>query len=248
MSNQNDDISRQGEFLTEYITLNTEIKNTIERQNQMYKDLQSSMDSDYKNDRKNIQIDEKITDLTEHRNNIWDFLNQKYKDNTELRQKLFARQCQLTKQKEEQENEMKYLKSKVNDMSVEANTTKRHFQEEKYQKQKYEYYSYLHQVSVISLVSVSIILGLGYANLINGVNSLLVSAIIIVGLMIYAVYYIYIVNLNRNNINWNKFYFPLPKTGSSCSNLTDNYKSEEEKEREEQVSVENAELLKMTKI
>jgi hypothetical protein len=40
----------------------------------------------------------------------------------------------------------------------------------------------------------------------------------------------------------------LPKTGSSCGSLTDNYKSEEEKEREEQVSVENAELLKMTKI
>jgi hypothetical protein len=98
------------------------------------------------------------------------------------------------------------------------------------------------------LVVVSIILGLGYANLINGVNSLLVSAIIIIGLMIYAVYYIYIVNLNRNNINWNKFYFPLPKTGSSCGSLTDNYKSDEEKEREAQSSIENAELLKMTKI
>ena len=58
-----------------------------------------------------------------------------------------------------------------------------------YKKQKYEYYSHLHQVSIISLVVVSIILGLGYANLINGMNSLLVSAIIIVGLMIYAVYY-----------------------------------------------------------
>ena len=248
MSNQNHDISKQGEFLTEYITLNTEIKNTIERQNQMYKDLQSSMDSDYKNDRKNIQIDEKITDLAEHRNNIWDFLNQKYKDNTELRQKLFARQCQLTKQKEEQENEIEYLKTKVNDMLVEANTTKRHFQEEKYQKHKYEYYSYLHQVSIISLVIVSIILGLGYSNLINGVNSLLISGIIIIGLIIYAIYYIYIVNLNRNNINWNKFNFPLPKTSSSCGSLTDNYKSEEAKEKEEQSNIENAELLKMTKI
>ena len=72
--------------VVEYDKLTKEIEETIEKQNNMYYELKNIDEEDVQS----ANIDSTITDLQERRNNIMNFLEGKYNNNTELRKSLFA--------------------------------------------------------------------------------------------------------------------------------------------------------------
>ena len=119
----------QIQLIRQHSKLNEDIKNTIKAQESLYSDIQKIDNEYYDNNRKKIKINEKITDLVEHRNKIWSFLNDKYNDNTRLRKNLYKRVEDLIKQKEEHIKETQYLEDKLRDMQIGSDTTKRNFHE-----------------------------------------------------------------------------------------------------------------------
>ena len=65
----------------DYQTLMTEIQQTINKNDLLFKQIQQSNYPDagtYSSDLLNYKINTKVTDLTDARKQIWDFLNNKY--------------------------------------------------------------------------------------------------------------------------------------------------------------------------
>jgi len=239
----------QIQLIRQHSKLNEDIKNTIKAQESLYSDIQKIDNEYYDNNRKKFKINEKITDLVEHRNKIWSFLNDKYNDNTRLRKNLYKRADDLIKQKEEQIKETQYLEDKLRDMQIGSDTTKRNFHEEKYQKERYEYYVDFLRIISISFTVCIIILSLAYSGFIGSSIPLLLVGLIIITVVSYTVYYVYIANLNRHHMFWNKLHHPNPKIDtSSCYNNSSSYKSDEDVEYEEKQRILEEKLTEMTKI
>ena len=71
-----------------YTNLLNDIKITIDRNDELFKQIQKSNYPDagqYTSDLLNYKIDTQITDLTKTRNTVWDFVNKKYQENSKLR-------------------------------------------------------------------------------------------------------------------------------------------------------------------
>ena len=73
---------------SDYQSLMSEIKITIDKNDTLFKQIQQSNypnAGSYTSDLLNYKIDTQVTDLTKARQQIWDFLNKKYAENTKLR-------------------------------------------------------------------------------------------------------------------------------------------------------------------
>jgi lipopolysaccharide export LptBFGC system permease protein LptF len=238
--------SEKNRLINQYNKLNDSIKITIRENNKGYANIQSIDNEYYANNKKKFMINEKITNLVEHRNNIWNFLNDKYTDNTKLRKNLYKRAENLIRQKDENIKEIEFLEDKLRDMKTNATTTKRNFQSEKYQKQRYEYYSKLHQMVISSFVCCLVILSIAYIGLISTKSAFIITAIIILSIICYVIYYVYILNINRHHMEWDKINHNSPKV-NMMENST-SYQSDENMISDEQQRILNDKLEEMTKI
>ena len=73
---------------TDYQNLLTEIKNTIDKNDRLFQQIQKvnyPNAGNYASDLLNYKIDTQVSDLTQARKTIWDFVNRKYQENTKLR-------------------------------------------------------------------------------------------------------------------------------------------------------------------
>jgi len=211
---------------SEYDEVNQEIQKTIQKQNDLYKKIQTNINGDYPDNRRDYQVSKKVGDLSEHSKKVWEFLDNRYDNNTQLKKSLFIRMNELENKSAKQQVEIDYLEDKRRQMQVNADTAKRHFEETKYGKDRFVYYVPLHQRILISLAVIILILGATYAGFI-GKTAGLVSSVIIIAIMVcYGIYYIYVSNINRSNLDWNKYYYPAPAETVNSSN-TPSYKSED---------------------
>ena len=77
---------------SDYQKLIGEIQDTISKNDQLFKQIQESNypnAGSYQSDLINYKIDTQIKDLTQTRHQIWDFINKKYKENTNLKRFYF---------------------------------------------------------------------------------------------------------------------------------------------------------------
>ena len=97
----------------EYDKLTKEIEETIEKQNNMYYELKNIDEEEVQE----ANIDSTITNLQERRNNIMNFLEAKYNNNTELRKSLFDNLYENKKELQIQEHEMNDLEKKIREQN-----------------------------------------------------------------------------------------------------------------------------------
>jgi chromosome segregation ATPase len=132
----------------EYDKLTKEIEETVEKQNKMYYELKNIDEEDVQS----ANIDSTITDLQERRNNIMNFLEGKYNNNTELRKSLFDNLYENKKELTVQEHEMNELEKKIRDQNEEKTTFHKKVNNQKYKTNKYNYYNqYLAILVVIQI-------------------------------------------------------------------------------------------------
>ena len=87
--------SRMGstvETSVDYNTLLLEIKNTIDKNDKLFQQIQQANYPNagaYQSDLLNYKIDVQTRDLVKARQTVWDFLNKKYQENTNLRSYYF---------------------------------------------------------------------------------------------------------------------------------------------------------------
>lgn len=204
-------MSLDNEINSSYETIISEIQATIENNDKMFQDLQKlryDPAKDYVTDLKNYRIDKEITDVTETRNEIWDVLDKKYKDNTRLRKFYFDEIVNLDIQLKKQYLELTDLIDKVSEHKTKNSTIDRSVDAHKYNINYYYYYKFMYNVLLLVQSIVFILLILGYLKKIPMNTLLVVIFIISIGCLIFMLYYSFYKNLDRD-----KFYFDksLPK-------------------------------------
>ena len=134
---------------SDYQTLLFEIKTTINKNDNLFKQIQQSNypnAGSYSSDLLNYKIDTQVTDLTKARQEIWDFLNKKYAENTKLRtyyftelQKADTHILDLTSQQQD-------MIDSIQEKTTQSNTAIEFIKNEKYNYNKIEYYLFLYKV------------------------------------------------------------------------------------------------------
>lgn len=209
--------------IKEYENLSKEIQDTINSQDEMYREIQGvTVEGNQK-----YKLEGRIEDLKERRNNIFKFLQDKYNQNTTLRKKYFEELVENKKVLENQENEIESLQKKIKSIKQTKDTNTRQVNIEKYERNKNDYYYNLYIMIVVVLVLLVVILHMIVARLISkGIGMNIVMGILLLSL-VYIVYYVYFNNYNRDEFHWDKLYFPEPKlSGSQCQEII----SEEDEE------------------
>ena len=142
--------SSSGE-ISDYQLLMSEIKTTIDKNDALFKQIQQSNypnAGSYTSDLLNYKIDTKITDLTSARQQIWDFLNKKYTENTKLRSYYFNE----IRKADEHINDLLSQKKDIIDLikinQNNSSTASESIKQQKYYFTKTEYYLFLYKVLV----------------------------------------------------------------------------------------------------
>jgi cation transport ATPase len=214
----------------EYQKLTDTIKNTIKKQDELYRNLQSESSATFITDSNKYKLDSAVGNLADQRNKIWNYLQNKYEENTKLRKYYFDKTSKNKKTLDTQKKEIAFLENKLEIAGTDAETAQRNVKREIYEQKKYEYYIYLYRIILASLFAILITNALVMINMIDIWIGYIVSLCIVVVMLLYVVYYVYFNNINRDKFDWDKFLFP---------NISDNnagncipYVSEEDKEIE----------------
>jgi hypothetical protein len=208
----------------EYDKLTKEIEETVEKQNKMYYELKNIDEEDVQS----ANIDSTITDLQERRNNIMNFLEGKYNNNTELRKSLFDNLYENKKELTVQEHEMNELEKKIRDQNEEKTTFHKKVNNQKYKTNKYNYYN--QYLAILVVIQIFIIILLNLSRYLGKTYIMYSVSLIAFLTLCYTLYVVYYNNYNRDKHDWNRFYFEAPKLDSSKC-LTG--ESKEDKEMEE---------------
>jgi hypothetical protein len=210
----------------EYEALSTEIRETIKIQDEMYRDIQGIS----KDENSQYKLDEKIDDLKLRRNNIFNFLKDKYNSNTVLRKKYFDETYENKLMLQDQDENIKYLKQKIGQTQGDADTHTRKINMEKYDKQKFEYYYNLYIIIICILVLLVFVLLVTKNRILSRSTGKNVVMLILLMLLVYIIYYVYFNNYNRDKFDWDKSYFPEPKSGGmQCQEILSEEDAELEK-------------------
>ena len=197
-----------GTSMNDYQLLLTDIKNTINNNNTLFKEIQQSNypnAGSYASDLLNYKIDTQITDLTLTRNQIWDFLTKKYAENTNLRAYYFD---ELRKVDEhisyllEQKNEIVDL---VQINKNNSSTASESIKQQKYYFNKSEYYLFLYKSLVFIQIIILAIITVCILGIITQNTCLIMVLIVLIAAASFVVYYVFMVNIGRSMFSWGKF-------------------------------------------
>ena len=207
---------------SDYTALMSEIQTTIDKNDAIFKQIQESNypnAGSYKSDLLDYKIDTQVTDLTKARQQIWDFLNKKYEENTKLRTYYFdeirkadEHIAELTKQQQD-------ILDSVQEKNIKNNTSNEKIKNEKYNYSKMEYYIFLYKVLVAVQIIIVILIVLGIFNLIPRSTCLVITVILLIATVAFVAYYVFFVNIGRNKFSWSKFEHDnsIPATNVKCS-------------------------------
>ena len=193
------------EINSSYETIISEIQATIENNDKMFQDLQRlryDPAKDYVTDLKNYRINREITDVTETRNELWDVLDKKYKDNTRLRKFYFDEIVHLDMQLKKQFLELTELIDKVSQYKTGNSTIDRAVDSHKYNINYYYYYQFMYRVLLLVQAIIFVLLILGYLKKIPMNTLLVIIFVISIACLVFMLHYSFYKNLDRD-----KFYF-----------------------------------------
>jgi hypothetical protein len=192
----------------DYQTLMTEIKASIDRNNSLFSTIQQSNYPDagkYSSDLLNYKIDEKVTDLTKARTQIWDFLTKKYEENTKLRTYYFSEIRKSETQLKDLEKEKNEVFDLIETYNIKTNTAIKNVKNGKYVYNKMEYYLFLYKVLVFIQIAILLVITLCILGMIPKTTCLVITIIILIAAVAFVAYYVFFVNLGRNKFVWSKF-------------------------------------------
>jgi len=191
-----------------YQTLLLEIKNTIDKNDQLFQQIQQANYPDagnYQSDLLNYKIDMQTKDLVKARQTVWDFLTKKYNENTKLRayyfneiRKVEEHIAQLNKQQQD-------LIDSVQKKQLASTTAKESIQFQKYQFDKKHYYLFLYKVLLAVQAVICILLALCLTGILPRATALVVIVIILIATVAFVGYYVFYVNIGRSAFSWAKF-------------------------------------------
>jgi hypothetical protein len=191
-----------------YQTLLLEIKNTIDKNDQLFQQIQQANYPDagnYQSDLLNYKIDMQTKDLVKARQTVWDFLTKKYNENTKLRgyyfneiRKVEEHIAQLNKQQQD-------LIDSVQKKQLASTTANKSIHFQKYQFDKKQYYLFLYKLLLAVQAVICVILALCLTGIIPRATALVVIVIILIATVAFVGYYVFYVNIGRSAFSWAKF-------------------------------------------
>ena len=192
----------------DYQLLMQEIKNTIDKTDAVFKDIQKSNYPDagsYSSDLINYKIDTQVSDLTAARTQIWDFLNKKYTENTKLRSYFFNEMRKVEEHIAELEKQRKELVDTIKQKNMKSSTSAERIKNEKYNFYKMEYYAFLYKLLAFIQICIILVLSLSYTHILPRFTGIFITIIALIGTTGFVAYYVYFVNIARNKFSWKRF-------------------------------------------
>ena len=228
--------------ISDYQILMTEIKTTIDKNDALFKQIQQSNypnAGSYTSDLLNYKIDTKVTDLTEARQQIWDFLNKKYAENTKLRTYYFDEIRKADEHITDLSNQQQEYIDSLQEKKISSSTANESIKNEKYNYNKMEYYLFLYKVLIFVQIAILAVITLCIIGLIPRATCLVITVIFLIATAAFVGYYVFFVNIGRNMFSWTKFDHDnsLSSKGNQCS---DSAVSDSDKKKAEVDLVVNA--------
>jgi len=193
---------------SDYQSLMSEIKITIDKNDSLFKQIQSTNypnAGSYTSDLLNYKIDTEITDLTKARQQIWDFLNKKYAENTKLRTYYFDEIRKVDEHIQDLTSQQQEIVESVKDKNVKTDTSNEFIKNEIYNYNKMEYYLFLYKVLVYVQIALLIVITLCITGIIPKTTCLVITVILLIATAAFVGYYVFFVNIGRNMFSWAKF-------------------------------------------
>jgi hypothetical protein len=228
--------------ISDYQILMTEIKTTIDKNDALFKQIQQSNypnAGSYTSDLIDYKIDTKVTDLTEARKQIWDFLNKKYAENTKLRTYYFDEIRKADEHITDLSNQQQEYIDSLQEKKLTSSTANESIKNEKYNYNKMEYYLFLYKVLIFVQIAILAVITLCIIGLIPRATCLVITVIFLIATAAFVGYYVFFVNIGRNMFSWTKFDHDnnLASKGNQCS---DSAVSDSDKKKAEVDLVVNA--------
>jgi hypothetical protein len=191
-----------------YQSLLTEIQNTIDRNDKLFQQIQQSNypnAGNYQSDLLNYKIDVQVSDLTKARQSVWDFLNKKYQENTNLRSYYFNEIRKVDEHIAQLNNQQQELIDSIQKKELQSTTANESIKFQKYQMDKKHYYLFLYKLLLSIQTVILICLALCLTGMIPRATCLIVIVIILIATVAFVGYYVFYVNISRSAFSWAKF-------------------------------------------
>lgn len=191
----------------DYLKLAQEIQKTINKNDSMFQELQKQSypsQSTYESDLKNYKINQEINNVDETRKELWNVLNKKYQDNTNLIKHYYTEITKIDQVMEDQINEKNDLLEEINNMKNKNQNLVADYQKYKYEISKHKYFMFMYRVLLFFQVLSSVFLICGIMNIINKNTVFVIITIIFTGLLFYMFYYIFMLGSDRDQFYWDK--------------------------------------------
>ena len=199
--------SSSGE-ISDYQLLMSEIKTTIDKNDALFKQIQQSNypnAGSYTSDLLNYKIDTKITDLTSARQQIWDFLNKKYTENTKLRSYYFNEIRKADEHITDLDAQQQELINDIQEKQLKSSTANESIKNEKYTYNKMEYYLFLYKVLIFVQIAILAVITLCITGIIPRATCLIITVIFLIATVAFVGYYVFFINIGRSMFSWAKF-------------------------------------------
>jgi hypothetical protein len=173
-------------------------ENDLESRDRKWKEIGGIKNPNFETDRKRAFINEKITDLREQRNRIWNFLSVQFNANTQIRNSNFKQLQKLDEDISKISNQIKVKKEQLGNQKGLLGKNIRQHQITVYKNSKDKEMIYLHSLGLVTLIiSCGMMIGVVLEKI--PLNSMYIGVGIILGIyLLYLVKVVYIDNVNKN--------------------------------------------------
>ena len=193
---------------SDYQALLSEIKATINKNDALFKQIQQNNypnAGSYTSDLLNYKIDTQVTDLTKARQEIWDFLNKKYAENTKLRTYYFDEIRKVDSHISDLKSQEQELIDSIQEKTIKTSTANESIKNEKYNYNKMEYYLFLYKILIYVQIAILAVITLCITGIIPRSTCLIITIILLIATAAFVGYYVFFVNIGRSMFSWAKF-------------------------------------------
>lgn len=192
----------------DYQNLLTAIKNTIEKNDRLFQQIQQANypnAGNYTSDLLNYKIDTKVNDLTQARHTVWDFVNKKYQENTKLRSFYFDEIRKADGHIADLNSQTQEIIDNIQKKQLETSTSNESIKQQKYMFDKKQYYLFLYKLLIVVQTIILVCLLLCLTGMLSRATCLIITVIILLATLAFVGYYVFYVNIGRSAFNWVKF-------------------------------------------
>lgn len=192
----------------DYQTLLSEIKTTIDKNDALFKNIQKSNYPNagtYTSDLLNYKLDTQVSDLTKARQQIWDFLNKKYAENTKLKSYYFEELRKIDEHVDDLNKQQQTLIDSIQEKQLKTSTANEFIKNEKYNYSKMEYYLFLYKILIFVQIAILAVITLCITGIIPRATCLIITVIFLIATSAFVGYYVFFINIGRSMFSWDKF-------------------------------------------